>query len=388
MAISRRDFVKMGAVGVAAQFARGGSMLGARSRSGAAQPSAAQAGAATSGGRRIGYAVIGLGRIAAHFLPAAAMSARSKITGLVSGHRDKAERIAAQYGVPTDSIYSYEDFDRIAANPAVDAVYVALPNSMHLEYTVRAAKAGKHVICEKPMAISSAECTQMIDACKAARVKLMIAYRLHYEPITLKVLDLVRSGMLGKLQSMEGANGFNIAVGEWRYTKALGGGGSLFDVGIYCLNAYRMYAGEEPLGFQGEVSTPDKGDPRFAEVEENVSWVMRFPSGILATGASTYGAQMPGFYRLNGTLGSVEVGPYGYQGLHAQGSYASSAEKGAARVTIDEMATELDPMQFTHEMDHFSECVIEDRVPNTPGEEGLADMRCIEAIYGSAGVKL
>jgi predicted dehydrogenase len=383
MAFSRRDFVKLGAVGLAAQWAPGGAMLGAIGQTGAEQ-----SGAAPSGDRRIGYAVIGLGRIAGHFLGGAQMSARSKITGLVSGHRDKAERIAAQYGVPTESIYSYEEFDKIAANPAVDAVYVALPNSMHLEYTVRAAKAGKHVICEKPMAISSAECTQMIDACKAARVKLMIAYRLHYEPITLKTLDLVRSGKLGKLQSMQGANGFNIALNEWRYTKALGGGGSLFDVGIYCLNAYRMFAGEEPSGFQGQVSTPDKGDPRFAEVEENVSWVMRFPSGILATGASTYGARMPGFCRLDGTLGSLEVSPYGYQGLRVQGRYASSADKGAPPVTIDETSAELDPMQFAREMDHFSECVTEDRVPNTPGEEGLADMQCIEAIYKSAGVTL
>jgi predicted dehydrogenase len=123
-------------------------------------------------------------------------------------------------------------------------------------------------------------------------------------------------------------------------------------------------------------------------VEENVSWVMLFPSGILATGASTYGAQMPGFCRLDGTLGSLEVSPYGYQGLRVQGRYASSADKGAPPVTIDETSAELDPMQFAREMDHFSECVTEDRVPNTPGEEGLADMQCIEAIYKSAGVTL
>ena len=141
-------------------------------------------------------AVIGLGRIATHFLEGNAEQ-QSKITALVSGHRDKAERIAAQYGVPHDSIYSYEDFDRIAANPAVDAVYVALPNSMHAEFTIRAAKAGKHILCEKPMDISSAQCVRMIDACKAARVKLMIAYRLHYEPTHLKALEIVRSGKLG-----------------------------------------------------------------------------------------------------------------------------------------------------------------------------------------------
>jgi predicted dehydrogenase len=378
MPLSRRDFVKLGTVGLAAQWVPGGLML----------PGRAQSGAAPSGDRRIGYAVIGLGRIAAHYLEGAKLATHSKITALVSGHRDKAERIAAQYGVPTDSIYSYEDYDHIAANKAVDAVIVCLPNSMHLEYTVRGAKAGKHVFCEKPMALSSAECAQMIDACNAAHVKLMIAYRLHYEPITLKVLDIVRSGRLGRLQVMEGANGFNMAQNEWRTNKAMAGGGSLFDIGIYCINAFRMFAGEEPFGFQGQVSTIDKGDPRFAEMEENVAWSMRFPSGALASATSTYGANMGSFYRLHGPLGWLDVESYGYQGVHVQGRCAASGDPGAPPVSIDETSKELDPMQFVHETDHFSECIIEDRTPNTPGEEGLADLRCIEEIYKSAGVNL
>ncbi len=368
MPISRRDFAKISALGLAAQWTPG--IL-------------AQASAVSD--RKIGYCVIGLGRIASHFLEGTKNSEHSKITALVSGHRDKAERIAAQYGVPRESIYSYEDFDRIAANHAIDAVYVALPNSMHAEYTIRAAKAGKHVLCEKPMAISSAECTRMIDACKTAHVKLMIAYRLHFEPITLKALDLVRSGKLGRLQAMEAANGFNIKFGEWRYTKKLGGGGSLFDVGIYCLNAFRMFAGEEPLGFQAQVSTMDH-DERFAEVEENVSWLMRFPSGVLATGASTYGAAMAGFYRLHGSRGWLQVGTFTYQGQHIQGSY--TPEQGAPPVLIDETSQEKDPMQFVRQVDHFSECILHDRTPQPPGEEGLADLRCIEAIYQAAGVRL
>jgi predicted dehydrogenase len=372
MPVSRRDFAKMGVLGLAAQWTPG---------------AMAQAAAGQSGERRIGYCVIGLGRIATHFLEGTKNSAHSKITALVSGHRDKAERIAAQYGVPREAIYSYEEFDRIAANSAIDAVYVALPNSMHAEYTIRAAKAGKHVLCEKPMAISSAECVQMIDACKAAHVKLMIAYRLHFEPITLKALDIVRSGKLGRLQAMEGANGFNIKPGEWRYTKKLGGGGSLFDVGIYCINAFRMFAGEEAFGYQAQVSTQDH-DERFKEVEENVSWLMRFPSGAMATGASTYGATMPGFYRLHGALGWLEVGTFTYQGQRIQGRYAASPERGAPSVNIDETSQEMDPMQFVRQADHFSECILQDRTPQAPGEEGLADLRCIEAIYQAAGVKL
>ena len=159
-------------------------------------------------GPRVGYCVIGLGRIADHFMRGVRDSSTSKITGLVSGHRAKAERIAAQYGVPLSSIYSYEDMDRMRENRAIDAVYVALPNSMHAEYTIRSAKAGKHVLCEKPMSTSVNDAKAMIAACDAAKVKLMIAYRLHYEPTTRRAIGLVRGGALGQVQSMVSANGF------------------------------------------------------------------------------------------------------------------------------------------------------------------------------------
>jgi len=194
----------------------------------------------------------------------------------------------------------------------------------------------------------------------------------------------VRSGKLGRLQAMEGANGFNIKVGEWRYTKALGGG-SMFDVGIYCLNAFRMFAGEEPLGYQAQASTQDRNDQRFKEVEENVSWLMKFPSGAMATGASTYGSSMPGFYRLHGAQGWLGVGTFGYEGQHLQGQYTVPS---SPPVMLDETSQEKDPMQFVRQVDHFSDCILHDRTPQTPGEEGLADLRCIEAIYKAAGVKL
>ena len=169
MPLTRRDFAKMGALGIAAHWAPG---------------AMAEAIVGQEPPRKVGYAIIGLGRIAGHFLEASRTCEYSRVTALVSGHRDKAERIAAEYGVPRENIYSYEEFDRIATNKAVDAVYVALPNSMHAEYTLRAARAGKHVLCEKPMAINVTECQQMIAACDNAKVKLMIAYRLHFEPMT------------------------------------------------------------------------------------------------------------------------------------------------------------------------------------------------------------
>jgi len=367
MIVTRRDFSKMGAMGLAARWMRRGW--------------------AATEERRVGYAAIGLGRIAEHFLQGARDSAQSRITALVSGHRDKAERIAAEYGVPRESIYSYEDFDRIGANRAVDAVYVALPNSMHAEYTIRAARAGKHVLCEKPMDISVAQCEKMIAACKAARVKLMIAYRLQYEPTTLKALEMVRRGKLGKIQSMEANKGSNIRPGEWRITKALGGGGAMFDHGVYCTNTFRMFTGEEPVRFLAETTTPDR-DGRFSEVDENVSWVMGFPSGATGLGAASYGVEMGGFYRLQGPWGWLQMNSYTYQGQHLFGHYAETHDFKAPWIEVDETSQEKDPMQFVRQVDHFSECILRDRTPRTPGEEGLADMRCVEGIYQAAGVRL
>src|ERR1700731_3850337 len=187
MGVTRREFSKLGAMGVAAR------MLPAADF------------AAQGGERKVGYCVIGLGTIADHFMRGVQTSSNSKITGLVSGHRDKAERIAAQYGVPKSSIYSYEDMDKFRDNKTIDAVYVALPNSMHAEYTIRSAKAGKHVLCEKPMATSVTDAQAMIDACKAASVKLMIAYRCHYETTNLAAVKLIRSGALGQVQSIQSA---------------------------------------------------------------------------------------------------------------------------------------------------------------------------------------
>ena len=362
MRVTRREFGRLGAIGLAARMV----------------PSLGLA--AQGGGRKIGYAVIGLGTIADHFMRGVQTSPNSQITGLVSGHRDKAERIAAQYGVPKDSIYSYEDMDRFKENKSIDAVYVALPNSMHAEYTIRSAKAGKHVLCEKPMSTTVKEAEDMIAACKAANVKLMIAYRLHYEPLHLKAVQLLRDGALGKVGTINGAFGFNAQAGAWRLNKALAGGGSVFDVGIYVLNASRYLTGEEPVGFTAVASTIDQ-DGRFTTVEENVSWTTKFPSGVLATGSCTYGTQMPGYFKVFTTKGWMTMEPaFNYDGprLRAQ----------APGLNIDESDTEKDPAQFTREANHFSQCVIEGKTPKSSGEEGLRDMRYIFEIYGAAGVRL
>jgi predicted dehydrogenase len=304
----------------------------------------------------------------------------SRITGLVSGHRDKADRIAAQYGVPAGSIYNYENFDEIAHNPAVDAVYVALPNSMHAEYTIRAAKAGKHVLCEKPMSTNVAEAEAMIAACKSANVKLMIAYRCHYEPTNLRAIKLIRDGALGKVQAIDSSFGFNMGPNEWRTNKKLAGGGPLFDVGIYSLNACRYLTGEEPEHIAAFASTIDH-DPRFAEVEENVSWTTKFPSGIVAACNTTYGANMPGYYRVYGSKGWLQVdNAFVYEGLHLRANFSGTQ--------LDELNPAKDPSHFTAEAAHFSANILDGTEPRTPGEEGLRDMRYITEIYRSAGITI
>jgi len=360
MTLTRRDFARLGALGLAARLV----------------PTLK----AEAPARKIGYAVIGLGRIAGHFMPGALLTTNSHITALVSGHRDKAERMAAQYGVPQSSIYNYENFDEIAHNPDVDAVYVALPNSMHAEYTVRAAKAGKHVLCEKPMSTTVAEAEQMIAACKAAKVKLMIAYRCHYEPTNLRAIQLIREGALGQVQAIESSFGFNCGKGEWRLDKKMAGGGPLYDVGIYSLNACRYLTGEEPEHIAAFASTIDK-DGRFDTVEENVSWTMKFPSGIVASCNTTYGAQMDGYYRVHGSKGWLEVSnAFVYEGLRLR------AEFGGTK--LDELNPARDPSHFMAETAHFSRNLQEGQESRTPGEEGLRDMRLIAEIYRSAGISV
>jgi len=374
MSFTRREFAKLGALGLAARIAPALN----------AQPSgqiiAAPTEASSPVGRKIGYAVIGLGRIAGHFMPGVLNTTNSRITALVSGHRDKSQRIAYQYGVPDSSLYNYQNFDLIAQNPAVDAVYVALPNSMHAEYTIRAAKAGKHVLCEKPMCTSVADAESMIAACKAANVKLMIAYRCHYEPTNLHAIQLIRDGALGQVQAIDSAFGFNIGPGEWRLNKKLAGGGPLFDVGIYSLNACRYLTGEEPQHISAYASVLDH-DGRFGEVEENVSWTMRFPSGVVASCNTTYGANMVGFYSVYGSKGWLQVDQaFVYEGLRLRANFSGTK--------LDEPNPARDPSHFQAEAEHFSHCIQTGLEPQSPGEEGLRDMRYITEIYRSAGISI
>jgi predicted dehydrogenase len=363
--LTRREFTRLAVAGAASQVV---------------SPLLAQ-----DGDRKIGYCIIGLGRISMdHLMPATLTSKNSKVTGIVSGHRDKALTQAAKYGVPESSIYTYENMDQIKNNPAIDAVYVALPNSMHAEYTIRSARAGKHVLCEKPMATTIANSEAMIKACKDANKKLMIGYRCHYEPTNLRAMQLIREGKLGKIQAIESANGFNETAGEWRLDRKLAGGGPLMDMGVYSLNACRYLTGEEPADIKAFSSVIDH-DGRFDTVEENVSWTMKFPSGVVASCNTTYGAPMNGFYRVHGSLGVLYVEPaFGYEGLRLTAEFSDPA--GGKLITLDEPNPNHDPSQFVTQVDYFSGCVIHDKTPKTAGEEGLLDMQYMSKIYQSCGL--
>lgn len=332
-------------------------------------------------GRKLRWCIVGLGRISmGQFMPGLTLSKTGKITALVSGHREKAESQAAVYHVPTSAIYSYENFDEIGRSEEIDAVYIALPNSMHAEYTIRAAKAGKHVLCEKPMATSVGDCRRMIRACREANVKLMIAYRCQYHPSHLKAIELIRSGAVGRVQAIESAFGFNIGRGEWRLNKKMAGGGPLVDVGIYCLNATRYLTGEDPLDIKACASVIDH-DGRFTQVEENDGWTMKFPSGIVASCNTSYGAMMDGYFRVHASKGWLYMDGFNYSGMHLTGRLASGE-------TIDVPDPIRAPGQFTAEADYFARCVWDGREPKTDGEEGLRDMTAISRIYESAGLRL
>ena len=331
-------------------------------------------------GKRVGYALVGLGHLTLNqLLPAFGACSKSKVVALVSGSPEKMQKVAAQYNIKKESCYSYEDYDKLRDNPDVQAIYIVLPNGMHAEYTIRGAQAGKHILCEKPMANSVAECEAMIEACKKADRKLMIAYRIQYEPHHRRVRDMIQKDEYGKVKNIVANNGQNSAnPAHWRFNKALAGGGSLPDVGLYCLNTIRYLLGEEPTEVVAHIhSTPD--DPRFREVEEQVNWLMKFPSGVQTSCSTGYGHHEERSYKVLADTGWIKMDPaFPYKGLQLETSKADGMQN---LVTQHQIPS---PDQFALEIDHFSDCLIRDTTPFTPGEEGLQDQKIMEAIYQSA----
>ena len=324
--------------------------------------------------RTIRYAVVGLGHIAqVAVLPAFAHAARnSQLTALVSDDPVKRQKLARQYGIK--QTYSYAQYDECLAGGYIDAVYIALPNHLHCDYSVRAARAGIHVLCEKPMAVTERECEEMIEAAGRHGVKLMIAYRLHFEEANMKAVQMVQSGKLGEPRLFNSV--FTLQVenkDNIRLQKEMGGG-TLYDIGIYCINAARYLFQEEPI----EVSafSARGSDRRFKEVDEMTGVTMRFPHDRLATFICSFGASDVSAYDVVGTKGHLRVDPaYEYAGelkhvLTVNGN--SKTRKFSGRD------------QFAPELMYFSNCILEGRSPEPSGKEGLIDVRIIRALYRSA----
>ena len=320
--------------------------------------------------KKLGIALVGLGSYSTGQLaPALQETKDCYLAGIVTGTPSKAESWAQRFNLPEKNIYNYQDFDRIANNKDIDIVYVVLPISMHKEFTIRAAAAGKHVICEKPMALNVAECQAMIEACKKANRLLSIGYRLHFEPYNREMMRLGQQKVYGKIKQIDCGNGF-VYGGDpnaWRLKKSMAGGGGLMDMGVYAIQGARYVTGKEPL-YVTATETKTKAD-LFREVDETIHFTLEFPDDIIAKGVSSYNLH------LNHLKTTTEKGWFELSEAYRYG--------GMAGATID------GPMRFPQinqqaaQMDDFAQCVKFNKKTRVPGEEGMRDMRVIEAIYRS-----
>jgi len=319
----------------------------------------------------IRYAVVGLGHIAqAAILPAFAHAHRnSRLTALVSDDPAKLKALGRKYKVA--GRYSYDEYEKALAE--VDAVFIALPNSMHAEYTVRAAQRGVHVLCEKPMAVTVEECERMIEACDMAGVKLMIAYRLHFEPLNLAAVAAARRGALGDLKYFISDFSMRVRDGNIRTDPALGGG-TLYDIGVYCINAARYLFGADPL----EVSavSVNSGAAPTRDVDESTASILRFEGGRVATFVTSFNAADVASYRIVGTKGHMRLDP----------AYEYSEPLGAT-LTVGDRTTKMRGKkhdQFAAELLYYSDCILRNRQPEPSGLEGLQDVAIVQALVESA----
>ena len=319
--------------------------------------------------RKIRYAVVGLGHIAQTcVLPAFAHAKKCELTALISDDDAKLSQLAERHNVE----HRFKDYDSALSSGTFDAIYIALPNHLHCEYTVRAAEAGIHVLCEKPMAVTAAECEKMIHAAEAADVRLMIAYRLHFEEANLKAAEIANSGVLGDVRAFNSVFSIDVKPGNIRLQQETGGG-TLYDIGIYCINAARYLFRDEPL--EVTALSANNGEPRFAETDEMTAAVLKFPQERLATFWTSFGAKEVGSYQLLGTKGNLAVDPaYDYSSKLTHYLTVDGQTKKKSFAKRD---------QFAPELSYFAECVRRGQQPEPDGREGLIDVQIIEAIYES-----
>jgi len=325
-------------------------------------------------GRKLGVALVGLGNYSTGQLaPALQQTKYCQLAGVVTGSPAKAAQWQQQYSLPAKNCYDYKTFDRIIDNPAIDIVYIVLPNALHAEYVVRAAQAGKHVICEKPMATSVADAQHMIAAMKKAGKQLSIGYRLHFEPHNQAMMRLGQTQAYGKISHLAADNGFKFNNGTpWRVDKKLSGGGPLMDMGIYCLQGCLYTKGQVPVAVTAKFA-PETGSGYFKEVEAGLDWQMRFADGTVADCRTSYTQNMAGRLRAEAANGWLELEPaFGYGGLAGN----TSKNDGALNMpNINQQAAQ---------MDDFAHCVPGNKPTRVPGEMGLRDVQLLAAIYRAA----
>jgi glucose-fructose oxidoreductase len=318
----------------------------------------------------LGIALVGLGYYSRDLLaPALQETTDCYLAGIVTGTPEKEKIWAEKYNIPDKNIYNYENFNSIADNDNIDIIYVVLPNSMHKEYTIRAAEAGKHVICEKPMALNANECREMIEACRKNGVKLSIGYRMHYEPNTQEIIRLGQKEIYGPVQMVTGGAGFVMPesmFGNWRLEKKMGGG-AMMDMGVYPLNAARYITGKEPIGVTAQTF---KNHPEaFDEVDEITTYQLEFSGGCYANLITSFHANYS-YIRATAEKGWFSLDPFQtYAGIKGQ-----SSEGPINFPQINQQAAQ---------MDHFAISVREDKPVKTPGVEGLMDMIVVDAIMES-----
>ena len=351
---SRRDFIKSAALAVA-----GTPMLGATFSEALSQE------------RKLGFALVGLGSLSTNQIaPALQKTKHCRLAGIVTGTPAKAARWKQQYGIPDRSIYNYDTMESMAANPDIDVVYVVTPNALHAEHTIKAAKAGKHVLCEKPMEVSTARCEAMIAACRTAKRKLAIGYRCQFEPHHLECARLARENAFGDIKRIEGAFGFRIGdPTQWRLNRALAGGGPLMDVGIYVVQSARMLTRHEPTTVSARTTLTDL--VKFNDVEESMTFQLQFPNGVTAECSTSYNTNVNKFTAI------AERGSFGMEPAYSYGGNRGFRSDGKP-LRFDEIDV------FAAEMDDFARCILDEKQSKVAGEEGLRDVKILMALYESA----
>jgi predicted dehydrogenase len=327
---------------------------------------------ATNEKNKIRYAVVGLGWFAQEAaLPAFANTENSELVALVSDDSTKLAELSKKYGI--QHTYSYEEYEDCLTSGEVDAVYIALPNHLHCEYTVRAANQAIHVLCEKPMAVTEQECESMIKAAQDNGVKLMIAYRLHLEPANLEAVEIVRSQQIGEPRVFNSVFSQQVVDEGNIRLREVTGGGAIYDIGIYCLNAVRYLFQDEPTEVFAVAAS--KGEQRFSEVEEMASVILRFPNERLATFTCSFGAAKVSTYQVVGTKGDLRLeSAYTWHGEIKHYLTIDGETQERTFESHDQLAAE-----FTY----FSDCILQNKDPEPSGTEGLNDVRIIQALYQS-----